>query len=169
MNIEELELKERGELIVQSPLSPTIKDMKNYCDCIDPLHRNATQMIKMSDVEGIMSLADESLWLIPIMAPTLQEQATNLRAMYHHILKCRESVSLKPKLNSATVQKTIEMAINDNLLHLLPETELAQVGGSSQKLTTVLDSKTKPERDLFLWNYAGALVQTGEWEKLPFI
>ena len=88
----------------------------------------------MSEVEEIMSLADESLWLILIMAPILQEQGTNLRAMCHHILKCRESVALKPKLDSVTVQKTIETVTNDNLLHLLPEADLEQVWGSSQKL-----------------------------------
>ena len=161
-NREELELGERGELIVQSPLNPTVENMKNYCYCIDPLHRSPTQTIKMSEVEEIMSLADESLWLIPIMAPILQEQGTN-RAMCHHILKCRESVALKPKLDSVTVRKTIETVINGNLLHLLPEAELEQVWGSSQKLKTVLAPKTKAERDLFLWNYAGVLVQTGEW------
>ena len=77
--------------------------------------------------------------------------------------QCRESVALKPKLDIVTVQKTIGTVINDNLLHLLPEADLEQVWGSSQKLKTVLAPKTKAERDLFLWNYAGALVQTGEW------
>ena len=105
-NREELDLGERAELVVQSPLHPTVENMKNYCYCIDPLHRSPTQTIKMSEVEEIMSMADESLWLVPIMAPILQEQGTNLRAMCHHILKCRESVALKPKLDIATVQKT---------------------------------------------------------------
>ena len=162
-NREELELGEHGELVVQSPLTPTVENMKNYCYCIDPLHRSPTQTIKMSEVGEIMSMADESLWLIPIMAPILQEQGTNLRAMCHHILKCRESVALKPKLDIVTVQKTVGTVINDNLLHLLPEADLEQVRGSSQKLKTVLAPKTKAERDLLLWNYAGVLVQTGEW------
>ena len=69
----------------------------------------------------------------------------------------------KPKLDSVTVRKTIETVINDNLLHLLPETELEQVWGGSQKLKTVLAPEAKADRDLFPWNYAGVLVQTGEW------
>ena len=110
-----------------------------------------------------MANTDESLWLIPIMAPILQEQGTNLRAMCHHILKCRESVALKPKLDVDTVQKTVATVINENLLHLLPEADLDQVWSGSQKLKTVLATKPKAERDLFLWNFAGVLVQKGDW------
>ena len=164
-NMEEVKLEERGDLIVQPPLNPTIDNMKNYCDCIDPSYQSVTQTVNMSEVEGIMSSTEECMWLIPIMDSILQDQGTNLRAMCHHIPKCRQSASLKPKLNSETVRKTIDTVIQDNLLHLFPDTELRQVGGSSQKLKTALDSKTKPERDLFLWNYAGAHVQTGEWRR----
>ena len=154
-NREEPDLGERAGMIVQSPLNPTVENMKSYCHCIDPLRRSPTQEIKLSEVEEIMSMGDESLWLIPIMAPILQEQGTNLRAMCHHILKCRESVALKPKLDGVTVQKTVTTVINEHLLHLLPEADLDQVWNGSQKL--------KAERDLFLWNYAGVLVQKGNW------
>ena len=164
-NIEEVELEGRGDLIVQPPLNPTVSNLKNYWDFIDPLYQSITQTVKMSEVEPIMSSTEEHMWLIPIMDSILQGQGTNLRAMCHHSLKCRQSASLKPKLNGITVQRTIETVIQDNLLHLLPDTELEEVGGSSQKLKTALASKTKPERDLFLWNYAGAYVQTGEWRK----
>ena len=73
----------------------------------------------MSQVAEIMSLADESMWLIPIMSSILQEQGTNIRAMCHHILQCRESVAMKPKLDHVTVQKTIDTVINDNWLQLV--------------------------------------------------
>ena len=85
-NRDEPDLGERAGLVVQSPLNPTVVNMKNYCYCIDPMHRSPTQTIKMSEVAEIMAMADESLWWVPIMAPILQEQGTNLRAMCHHIL-----------------------------------------------------------------------------------
>ena len=164
-NMEEVKLEERGDLVVQPPLNPTVSNMKNYWDFIDPLYQSTTQTVKMSEVEPIMSSTEEGMWLIPIMDSILQDQGTNLRAMCHHSLKCRLSASLKPKLNGVTVQRTIDTVIQENLLHLLPDTELKEVGVSSQKLKTALASKTKPERDLFRWNYAGAYVQTGEWRK----
>ena len=112
-NMEEVKLEERGDLIVQPPLNPTIDNMKNYCDCIDPSYQSVTQTVKMSEVEGIMSSTEECMWLIPIMDSILQDQGTNLRAMCHHILKCRQSASLKPNLNSETIRKTIETVIQD--------------------------------------------------------
>ena len=38
-----------------------------------------------------------------------------------------------------------------------------EVWSGSQKLKTILASKTKAEKDIFLWNYTGVLIQTGEW------
>ena len=143
--------------------------MKNYCHCIDPLRRSPTQEIKLSEVEEIMSMGDESLWLIPIMAPILQEQGTNLRAMCHHILKCRESVALKPKLDGVTVQKTVTTVINEHLLHLLPEADLDQVWNGSQKLKTVLATKSKAERGFLLMELCWCPCSKRKLEELPLI
>ena len=103
------------------------------------------------------------MWLIPIMAPILQNQGTNTPALYHHILKCRESVTLKPKLDEITVKRTIDNVISENLLELVSDADLKQVWDGSKKLKAVLSTKTKAEKDLLMWNYAGVLVQTGEW------
>ena len=111
------DLGERGPLLVQPPLDPTTVEMNQHQACIDPSYRSATQTILMSQVADVMSMADESLWLTPIMNSILQEQGTNIRAMCHHILRCKESVALKPRLDATTVQNTIETVINENWLH----------------------------------------------------
>ena len=83
-NSQEEDLGERGMLLVQPPWDPSKENMRHHWNCIDPLHRSPTQTIMMSEVAGVMSMADESLWLIPIMGSILQDQGTNIRAMCHH-------------------------------------------------------------------------------------
>ena len=121
------DLGERGTLLVQPPLDPTKEDMNLYSNCIDPSYRSPTQTILMSQVADILSTTEESLWLIPIMSSILQEQGTNTRAMCHHILRCRESAALKPKLDNVTVHNTIETVVNENWLHLVSDTDLREV------------------------------------------
>ena len=50
-------------------------------------------------------------------------------------------------------------------LQLESDKDLKAVKEGTQSLKTVLDSKTATERDIFLWNYAGVLIQTGEWRR----
>ena len=120
----------------------------------------------MSEVAANMPMTDEGVWLMPIMAPILQTQGTNTRAMYHQILKCAENVALKPKLNEVTVQKTIDTVVNEHWLELVSDADLRPVCEDSKKLKEVLAPKTKVEKDIFMWNYAGVLVQTGEWRNV---
>ena len=141
--------------------------MRHHRNCIDPLHSSPAQTITMSQVADVMSMGDENLWLIPIMSSILQEQGTNIRAMCYHILQCREGAEVEPRLNDVTVQKVIETVINDNWLQLASEAELEDVKKSvftpaPQKLKTILASKTRTERDIFLWNCTGLLIQLGE-------
>ena len=162
-NMDEVDLGERSDLLIQTPLEPTIDNMKQYRDCLDATNLSPARTVLMSEVAAEMPMTDEGMWLIPIMAPILQNQGTNTRALYHHILKCRESVALKPKLDETTVKRTIDNVISENLLELVSDADLRQVWDGSKKLKAVLSTKTKAEKDLFMWNYAGVLVQTGEW------
>ena len=70
---------------------------------------------------------------------------------------------MKPRLDATTVQNTIETVINENWLQLVSEADLEEVWRGPQKLKAFLAPKTKAEKDIFLWNYAGVLIQTGEW------
>ena len=87
-NDQTVELGEQGNLIVQPPLEPTKENMKFHWDCINPMQRTQAAMIHMSDVPGVVAPNVELSWLIPIMAPILQNQGTNIRALLYH-LKCQ--------------------------------------------------------------------------------
>ena len=112
-----------------------------------------------------MTMTDELSWLIPPMGAILQNQGTNTRALCYHILQCREDNTKEPQLNEATIQSVIETVVNEAWLQLESDEDLKTVKDGTQSLKTVLDSKTATERDIFLWNYAGVLIQTGEWRR----
>ena len=108
------------------------------------------------------------MWLIPIMGSILQDQGTNIRAMYHHILQCREGGTLDPKLNETTVRGIVDRVINENWLQLVSEKELEELAKCAlkpgpQKLKSLLDSRSSVEGDILLWNFAGLIIQSGEW------
>ena len=63
------------------------------------------------------------------------------------------------------VQNTIETVINENWLQMVSDADLEEVRRAPQKLKAFLATKTKAEKDIFLWNYTGVLIQTGEWRK----
>ena len=106
-------LGERGEMVVQVPWTPSKENMKEHRDCIDPLRTSFAQTITMSHVAGVMARADENMWLMPTMSSILQDQGTNMRAMYYHILQCREGGTLDPKLDETTVQRVIGKVVNE--------------------------------------------------------
>ena len=89
----------------------------------------------------------------------------NIRPMCHHILRCRESVALKPRLDATTVHNTIETVITENWLQVVSVADLEEIRRAPQKLKAFLATKTKAEKDIFLWSYTGVLIQTGEWRK----
>ena len=67
--------------------------------------------------------------------------------------------------DQGTIRGAIETVVNESWLQLESDVDLKAVKDDTQSLKTVLDSKTATERDIFLWNYAGVLIQTGEWRK----
>ena len=108
---------------------------------------------------------DELSWLIPPMATILQIQGTNTRALCYHLLQCKEDNTKEPQLNETTIQQVIETVVTDAWLQLESGELLKTVKDGTQSLQATLESKTATERDIFLWNYAGVLVQTGEWRR----
>ena len=162
-DMEEEDLGDRADLLLQTPLKPSVVNMAQYRNCLDTQRKTSAQTLLMSEVAAYMPMTDEGIWLMPIMAPILQNQGTNTRAMYYQIIKCAENVALKPKLNEVTVQKTIDTVVNEHWLELMSDADLRPVCENSKKLKEVLAPKTKLEKDLFMWNYAGALIQIGEW------
>ena len=95
----------------------------------------------------------------------MQYQGTNSRALTYHLLQCREDNTRDPQLTEATIQHVLETVVNENWLQLESGDQLKAVKDGTQSLKTVLESKTATERDIFLWNYAGVLMQTGEWRR----
>ena len=165
---QEEDLGERGDIVVQKPWAPSKENMKEHRDCIDPLRTSPAQTITMSQVAEVMAQGDENTWLIPIMGSILQDQGTNIRAMYHHILQCREGGTLEPKLNETTVRGIVDRVINENWLQLVSEKELEELAKCAlnpgpQKLKSLLDSRSSVEGDILLWNFAGLIIQSGEW------
>ena len=155
----------QGELIVQTPFEPSKENMKHHRHFIDPSLRSVAQGMSIAQVHHLMAMADEPSWLTPPMESILQHQGTNTRALCYHLLQCREDNTRTPQLNEVTIQRVIETVIKDSWLQLESDEDLKAVKDGTQSLKTVLDSKTAAERDIFLWNYAGVLIQTGEWRK----
>ena len=63
------------------------------------------------------------------------------------------------------INAAIENCCQNGWLQLESDEDLKAVKDGTQSLKTVLELKTATERDIFLWNYAGVLVQTGEWRR----
>ena len=163
---EEINLEGQGELIVQTPFDPSKENMKHHRNFIDPTLRSVAQGVSIAQVRNLMTMTDELSWLIPPMGAILQNQGTNTRALCYHLLQCREDNTKEPQLNEVTIQHAIETVVNETWLQLESDEDLKAVKDGTQSLKTVLDSKTATEKNIFLWNYAGVLVQTGEWRKL---
>ena len=162
---EEINLEGQGELIVQTPFEPSKENMKHHRHFIDPTMRSGAQGLSIAQVSNVMNMTDELSWLIPPMGAILQKQGTKTRALYYHLLQCKEDNTREPQLNEETIQRIIDTVINDAWLQLESDEDLKAVKDGTQSLKTVLDSKTATERDIFLWNYAGVLIQTGAWRR----
>ena len=164
-SVEEIDMGAQGQLVVQTPHDPTKENMKHHRSFIDPTQRSAAQDMSMARIREINTMQDEITWLLPPMSTTLQNQGTNTRALCYHLLQCKEDKTKEPQLTEVTIQQNIETVINNSWLNLEPEEDLKAVKDGTQSLKTVLDSKTSIEQDIFLWNYAGVLLQTGEWRR----
>ena len=164
-SINEEDMGDQGQLLVQTPHDPTKENMKHHRNFIDSTHRSVAQAMTMVQIRDLTTMQDELTWLLPLMSPTLQNQGTNIRALCYHLLQCKEDKTKEPKLTEVTIQQNIETVINNSWLQLESENDLKAVKDGTQSLKTVLDSKTPMERDIFLWNYAGVLLQTGEWRR----
>ena len=164
-SVEEIDMGDQGQLLVQTPHDPTKENMKHHRNFIDPTLRSVAQNMTMVQIRNITTMQDELTWLLPLMSATLQNQGTNTRALCYHLLQCKEDKTKEPKLTEVTIQQNIETVINNYWLQLESEEDLKAVKDGTQSLKTVLDSKTSNERDIFLWNYAGVLLQTGEWRR----
>ena len=68
-------------------------------------------------------------------------------------------------MTEETIQQAIETVVKDSWLQLEPDEDLKAVKDGTQSLKTILDSKATTEGNIFLWNYAGVLIQTGEWRR----
>ena len=144
-------------------LDPTKENMKDHQDCIDPMLRTQASRIHMSDVPGIVSRKPELTWLIPIMAPILQHQGTNIRALLYHTLLCRESPTLVPRFDTQTVNQIVVSVIEDQWLELLSDEDVKVLLGNGTEGRDLIISRGKEGRNNLIWNLAGALIQTGEW------
>ena len=164
-SVEEIDMGDQGQLLVQTPHDPTKENMKHHRNFIDPTQRSVAQDMTMVQIRNITTMQDELTWLLPLMSATLQNQGTNTRALCYHLLQCKEDKTKEPKLTEVTIQQNIETVINNSWLQLESEEDLKAVKDGTQSLKTVLDSKTSIEKDIFLWNYAGVLLQTGEWRR----
>ena len=164
-SVEEIDMGDQGRLLVQTPHDPTKENMKHHRNFINPTRRSVAQNMTMVQIRNITTMQDELTWLLPLMSATLQNQGTNTRALCYHLLQCKEDKTKEPKLTEATIQQNIETVINNSRLQLESEEDLKAVKDGTQSLKTVLDSKTSIEKDIFLWNYAGVLLQTGEWRR----
>ena len=158
---EEINLEGQGELIVQTPFDHSKENMKHHRHFIDPTLRSIAQGIGIAQVSNLMTATDEPSWLIPPMRAILQNQGTNTRALCYHLLQCREDNTREPQLNEVTIQRAIETVVNDAWLQLESDEDLKAVKDGTQSLKTVLEPKTATEGNIFLWNYAGVLIQTG--------
>ena len=161
------DLGERGEMVVQVPWTPSKENMKEHRNCIDPLRTSFAQTITMSHVVEVMARANENMWLMPIMTSILQDQGTNMRAMYYHILQCREGGTLDPSLNETTVKGVVDRVVNGNWLQLVSDNELEELvkcihAPGLQKLKPLLDSRSSTEGDILMWNFAGLIIQSGK-------
>ena len=161
----EIDLGDQGDLIIQTPYSPSKENMRHHRDFIDPTMQSVAQKTSISQVKNVLDGADEVSWLIPPMTTILQSQGTNTRALCFYLLQCREDKTNDPQLTEATIHSVIETVIKDNWLQLESEEILEAVKSGAQSLQATLESKTALERDIFLWNYAGVVVQTGEWRR----
>ena len=161
----EIDLEGQNDLIVQTPYNPSKENMRHHKDFIDPTLQSEAQRASIAQVSDLMMGSDELSWLIPPMRTILQTQGTNTRALCYHLLQCREDNTREPQLNELTIQRAIETVVNDNWLQLESDEILKAVKDGTQSLQTVLESKTATEKDIFLWNYAGVIVQTGEWRR----
>ena len=139
--------------------------MRHHRDFIDTTLQSNAQRTSIAQVMNLMVQEDELSWLIPPMATILQTQGTNTRALCYHLLQCKEDNTKEPQLNEATIQRVIETVVNDAWLQLESGELLKAVKDGTQSLQAILESKTATEKDIFLWNYAGVLVQTGEWRR----
>ena len=164
-SVEPINLDDQGDLIVQTPFVPSKENMKQHRSFIDTTVQSIAQRTSIAQVSNLMTMTDEASWLIPPMGALLQYQGTNTRALCYHLLQCREDNTRDPQLNETTIQRAIEVVVNDYWLQLESGDDLKAVKDGTQSLKTVLDTKTATERDIFLWNYAGVLLQTGEWRR----
>ena len=142
--------------------------MRHHRDFIDTTMQSHAQNARLSQVKDFLNGMDEINWLIPPMTSILQTQGTNTRALCFHLLQCREDNTKDPQLTEATIRSVIETVISDNWLQLEPSETLKTVKDGTQTLQAVLESRTAMEKDIFLWNYAGVIVQTGGMEKVSF-
>ena len=83
--------------------------------------------------------------------------------MLYHLLQCRESPTLDPRFDTQNVNQTITSVIENQWLDLSPVEEVTCLIEHKESARNLLISKDKEGRDFLMWNYAGALVQTGEW------
>ena len=162
---EEIDMGGQGRLIVQTPHDPSKENMRHHRTFIDPTQRSVAQEMTLIQVRHITTMQDELTWLLPPMSTILQNQGTNTRALCYHLLQCKEDKTKEPQLTEVTIQRNIDTVINNSWLQLESEEDLKAVKDGTQSLKTVLDAKTSIEKDIFLWNYAGVLLQTGEWRR----
>ena len=160
-----INLDDQGDLIVQTPFVPSKENMRQHRNFIDTTVQSVAQRTSIAQVSNLMTMTDEASWLIPPMGALLQYQGTNTRALCYHLLQCREDNTKDPQLNETTIQRAIEVVVNDYWLQLESADDLKAVKDGTQSIKTALDTKTATEKDIFLWNYAGVLLQTGEWRK----
>ena len=112
----------------------------------------------MSDVPGIVTRKPELSWLIHIMAPILQNQGTNMRALLYHTMLCRESPTLVPRFDTQTVNDIVEGVIEGQ--RLLSDEDIKALLGNGDECRNLIISRGKEGKDNLIWNLAGALIQT---------
>ena len=149
----EIDLEGQGDLVTQTPYSPSKENMRHHRDFIDITIQSDAQRTSIAQVTNLMIQKDELSWLIPPMTTILQIQGTNTRALCYHLLQCKEDNTKEPQLNETTIQQVIETVVTDAWLQLESVELLKAVKDGTQSLQAILESKTPTERDIFLWNY----------------
>ena len=164
-----IDVRSHGDMIVQAPFDPTMENLQQHRDCINFQVRTHASRVHMSDVRDKVTPNTELAWLINAMSSILQNQGTNIRAMLYHTLQCRQSSTLVPTFDVQTVDEIVAKVIKEPWLELLSDKDNKDLLGKEPEGRDLIISRGKKGRNNLMWNYAGALLQTGEWMSVPSI